>query len=77
MTTYSLNKTFSWQGTVTDKVASVCRMFGLTIDRLKQQQKVHSCKINIKPSDVVYITGPSGSGKSVLLTELEKSYLLN
>ena len=73
MATYDISKTFKWQGTVTDKVASVCRMFGLTAERLSQQRFTHSCRLEIDAGDIVYITGPSGAGKSVLLTELEKA----
>ena len=73
MPTYSVSKTFKWQGTVTDKVASVCRIFGLTIDRLTERSFKHSCQMEINDGDIVYLTGPSGAGKSVLLRELEKS----
>jgi len=73
MPTYTVSKSFSWQGTVTDKVASVCRMFGLTVDRLIQRSFSHSCQLEINDGDIVYLTGPSGAGKSVLLRELEKS----
>ena len=73
MTAFSLKKTIAWDGVITEKVTSICRMFGLTIDRLREQKKVHSCKLDIKDGDIVYITGPSGSGKSVLLNELENS----
>jgi ABC-type ATPase with predicted acetyltransferase domain len=73
MATYNVSKTFKWQGTVTDKVASVCRMFGLTAERLSQQHFTHSCRLEIDAGDIVYITGPSGAGKSVLLGELEKA----
>ncbi len=73
MTAFTLKKTFSWDGIITDKVTSLCRMFGLTIEQLKDQQKVHSCELDIQPGDIVYLTGPSGSGKSVLLHELENS----
>jgi ABC-type ATPase with predicted acetyltransferase domain len=73
MTAFTLKKTFSWDGIVTERVTSLCRMFGLTIERLREQQKTYSCKLDIEPGDVIYITGPSGSGKSVLLRELENA----
>jgi len=72
MATYSISKTFKWRGTVTDKVASVCRMFGLSLDRLTEQCFTHSCRLEIDAGDIVYLTGPSGAGKSVLLGELQK-----
>jgi hypothetical protein len=71
MTTYSIAKRFPWQGPLTAKAVAVCRMFGLTIDRLTDRAAVHTCRVEIRPGDIVYITGPSGAGKSVLLRELE------
>jgi len=73
MPTYSVSKSFKWEGTITNKVASVCRMFGLTVDRLTERHFNHSCQLEINEGDIVYLTGPSGAGKSVLLEELEKS----
>jgi ABC-type ATPase with predicted acetyltransferase domain len=73
MTTYNISKTFQWRGITTGKVASVCKMFGLTNERLYQQRFTHSCRLEIDAGDIVYIIGPSGAGKSVLLTELEKA----
>jgi len=73
MTTYDVSRSFKWQGAITDKVASVCRMFGVTIDRLRERRVTHECRLQIEAGDVVYLTGPSGAGKSVLLDELEKS----
>jgi ABC-type ATPase with predicted acetyltransferase domain len=73
MATYNVLKTFKWQGTVTDKVASVCRMFGLSLNRVTEQRFTHSCRLEINPGDIIYLTGPSGAGKSVLLAELEKA----
>jgi len=73
MPIYNVSKSFNWQGTITDKVASVCRMFGLTVDRLTERRFKHSCQLEINVGDIVYLTGPSGAGKSVLLKELEKS----
>jgi ABC-type ATPase with predicted acetyltransferase domain len=48
-------------------------MFGLSAERLAESGINHSCRLEINDGDIVYITGPSGSGKSVLLKELEKS----
>jgi ABC-type ATPase with predicted acetyltransferase domain len=73
MPIYSISKSLSWQGTITDKVALVCRMFGLTADRLTERAVNHNCRLEINDGDIVYITGPSGAGKTVLLKELEKS----
>jgi len=73
MATYSISKTFKWRGTVTGKVASVCRMFGLTLGRLTEQHFTYTCRLEIEAGDIVYLTGPSGAGKSVLLAELEKA----
>ncbi len=73
MPTYSVSKSFNWKGTITDKVALVCRMFGLSIDRLTERKVSYSCQLQINTGDIVYISGPSGAGKSVLLSELEKS----
>jgi ABC-type ATPase with predicted acetyltransferase domain len=72
MPKYSVSKQFPWHGAITDKVAQVCRMFGLTVDRLKANAVTHNCQIEINDGDIVYITGPSGAGKSVMLNELEK-----
>ena len=73
MPTYNISKSFGWRGTITDKVASVCRMFGLTLDRLTERKINYSCELQINDGDVVCLSGPSGAGKSVLLRELEKS----
>lgn len=73
MPTYNVSKTVNWQVQITDKVAQVCRMFGLTADRLTERHVTHNCRLEINDGDIVYITGPSGAGKTVLLGELEKS----
>jgi len=69
----AFQKSFAWQGRISDKVAAVIRMFGLTVERLTEKGVRHNCTVEIGAGDIVCITGPSGSGKSVLLNELEKS----
>ena len=73
MTKYSVSRSFAWEGVVTEKVAAVMRMFGLTAERLRGRTFNHNCELEIGYGDIVYITGPSGCGKSVLLRELKKS----
>jgi uncharacterized protein len=78
MPTYNVSKTFGWplrgrQGQISERSASVMRMFGLTTDRLAKTSFTVNCQLEINKGDIVYITGPSGAGKSVLLKELEKS----
>jgi ABC-type ATPase with predicted acetyltransferase domain len=71
--TFNISKTFAWQGRITDKVAAVMRMFGLTVERLTESSVSYNCTVQINAGDIIYLTGPSGSGKSVLLKELEKA----
>ncbi|MHC4395319.1 MAG: ATP-binding cassette domain-containing protein [Planctomycetota bacterium] len=72
MKRYSVSKRFAWEGPISEKVGQVCRMFGVSVKQLSDKAAVHECSLEIGDGDVVYITGPSGSGKSVLLRELEK-----
>jgi len=71
MATFNISRRINWQGTLTDRVVAVCQMFGLMADRLTDRQRDHSCRLEINAGDIVYITGPSGTGKSILLKELE------
>jgi ABC-type ATPase with predicted acetyltransferase domain len=71
MGTYKVARQFPWHGPLSDKAVRVCRMFGLTIDRLTDCAPVHQCRVEIRPGDITFITGPSGAGKSVLLRELQ------
>jgi hypothetical protein len=73
MPTYNVSKSFKWNGRITDKVAAVCRMFGLTADRLTDRKHTYRCRLRINEGEIVYLSGPSGAGKTVLLRELEKS----
>ena len=49
MKTYEVSKTFGWQGKVTEKVANVMRMFGVTADRLVDGQVEHN-------ADSIFVT---------------------
>jgi ABC-type lipoprotein export system ATPase subunit/GNAT superfamily N-acetyltransferase len=55
-----------------DRVVAVAEGFGLGLDQWEKFIIYDNVELNIGPTDIVYITGDSGSGKSVLLKALEK-----
>ena len=56
----------------TERVTGVSEAFGLGLDRWRKFIIYDNVELKIGPQDIVYITGDSGSGKSVLLRALEK-----
>jgi len=68
---FSASKQFNLNPSVSERVTTVLRMFGVGIDRLKDNRIIHACTIEVNGGDIVYITGPSGAGKSVLLREIQ------
>jgi ABC-type ATPase with predicted acetyltransferase domain len=73
MTDYRIKKTFDRYGKLSEKCISVMKMFGLTKGRLNRIGFKCDCSLSIETGDIIYITGPSGTGKSVLLNELQKA----
>jgi ABC-type ATPase with predicted acetyltransferase domain len=71
MAVYEVERSYPWAGAVTERVGQVCRMFGVTLDRLRERAAVHRCRVEMGAGQVVCIAGPSGAGKSVLLRELQ------
>ena len=60
-----------------DRVVAVAEGFGLGLDQWEKFIIYDDVELNIGPTDIVYITGDSGSGKSVLLKALEKDIRLD
>jgi ABC-type ATPase with predicted acetyltransferase domain len=56
----------------TERVVNVAEAFGLGLDQWEKFIVYDNVELKIGPTDIVYITGDSGSGKSVLLKALEK-----
>ena len=56
----------------TERVVGVAEAFGLGLDKWEKFVIYDNVELRIGPTDIVYITGDSGSGKSVLLKALEK-----
>ena len=52
-------------------VVAVAESFGLGLDQWEKFVVYDDVKLKIGPTDIVYISGESGSGKSVLLKALE------
>lgn len=56
----------------TERVVGVAEGFGLGLNQWQKFVIYDNVELKIGPQDIVYITGGSGSGKSVLLKALEK-----
>ena len=57
---------------ITPRTIAVAEAFGLGIDQTQKFPVYDNVELRISPTDVVYITGDSGSGKSVLLRAIKQ-----
>ena len=70
MSTYQLDKRFKSHVDRTDRVLEIAEAFGLGLDD-KEFVIFDNQPLEVRQGDVVYITGQSGSGKSLALRELK------
>ncbi len=70
--TFRINISYKTRTDVTDRTVKVAEAFGIGVDNFKEHVIYDDLELKIAPNDIVYITGDSGSGKSVLLKALEK-----
>jgi alpha-D-ribose 1-methylphosphonate 5-triphosphate synthase subunit PhnL len=68
---FSYNISYETSVKLTPRTLVVAEAFGLGVDEA-QRFTVLDTELKISPTDIVYITGDSGSGKSVLLRGLRK-----
>lgn len=68
---YIVDRSFVSEVARTDRVLEVAEAFGLGLDA-KKFVIFDNQEIEVNQGDVVYITGQSGSGKSLLLRELKE-----
>lgn len=66
---YVIDKRFHTEVERTDRVLEIAEAFGLGLDD-KEFVVFNQQPIDIEQGDVVYVTGQSGSGKSIVLKEL-------
>ena len=69
MYTFQVHKSFGRTIIMSERVRKLIRTFGLRSSRLNERIE-HHCRLTVKPGDIVYITGASGAGNSVLLNSL-------
>jgi len=68
---YIINKRFKTHVERSPRILEVAEAFGIGLDD-KDFVVFDDLELTVKPGDVVYITGQSGSGKSLLLKDLER-----
>lgn len=69
---YCINISYETGTEISQRTLEVADAFGLGVDETKRFVIFDNFELEIKKDDVVYITGDSGSGKSVLLRWLSK-----
>jgi len=71
--TFVVNVSYKTKAVATPRTLAVAEAFGLGVDDFHEHVVYDNVELRIGPRDVVYVTGESGSGKSVLLRELERA----
>lgn len=70
--TFHFNIAYETATDLTPRTIDVAEAFGLGIDQQQKFVIYDNVELKIAPSDIVYITGDSGSGKSVLLKAIRQ-----
>ena len=68
---FTINIRYKIRTEITERTMGVAEAFGIGVDD-REQVIYDNVEFKIGPRDIVYITGESGSGKSVLLRAFEK-----
>jgi ABC-type ATPase with predicted acetyltransferase domain len=69
---FTFNIGYETKTDITNRTVEVAESFGMGISEFQQHVLYDNVELKIGPKDIVYLTGDSGSGKSVLLKALVK-----
>ena len=69
---FIINVAYKTKTDITDRTVAVGEAFGLGVDEFQKHVLYDNVELKIGPTDIVYITGDSGSGKSVLLRRIQR-----
>jgi ABC-type ATPase with predicted acetyltransferase domain len=64
---FTFNIAYETKTDITDRTVAVAEAFGLGISDFQKHVLYDDVELKIGPKDIVYVTGDSGSGKSILL----------
>lgn len=67
-----VDRAFKTRSEVTPRTLAVAEAFGLGLDEEQTWPVYRDFTVEVNPGDIVYITGESGGGKSLLLRELRE-----
>lgn len=67
---FKVNRSFKTKSVITKRTLDVAEAFGIGVDEEKEFVIFKDFSVNVNPGDIVYITGDSGGGKSILLRQL-------
>jgi ABC-type transport system involved in cytochrome c biogenesis ATPase subunit len=65
---------FSTRAEVTERTLAVCEAFGLGVDEAKRFVVFDDFSIEFRRGDLIYVTGDSGGGKTLLLKAFENFF---
>jgi len=65
-----VDKSFKARSKITKRTLEVAKAFGIGVDEERVFQVYREFELEVNPGEIIYITGESGSGKSILLREI-------
>ncbi|HDJ67296.1 MAG TPA: ATP-binding cassette domain-containing protein, partial [Nitrososphaeria archaeon] len=67
---FRVDKSFKTRSRITKRTLEVAKAFGIGVDEEKVFRVYKEFELEVNPGEIIYITGESGSGKSILLREI-------